>query len=187
MNFREENAEIRTDLFACERVRTLSKKSLDRESVQELRRLDRFWPFFGVFRCPVFDSFTQHYIEKLGKKKPTKNTLFWVHKNNCCFRKSSELFLLRGQIDGLQLTGQGGMNFSENIILFPHHEFSLTLSLERKRYSFVCGRAEERTHTRARTKIWHHHRKTTLRNEARRTTTRAPGRRNRSSPRTRSL
>jgi hypothetical protein len=49
MNFREENAEIRIDLFACERVRTLSKKSLDRESVQGLRRLDRFWPFFGVF------------------------------------------------------------------------------------------------------------------------------------------
>ena len=133
-----------------------------------------------------------YIYRKTGEKEThEKHSLFGSikHKNNCCFRKSSdELFLPRGgQIDGLQLTGQGGMNFSENIILFPHHEFSLTLSLERKRYSFVCGRAEERTHTRARTKIWHHHRKTTLRNEARRTTTRAPGRRNRSSPRTRSL
>ena len=108
MNFREENAEIRIDLFARARVRTLSKKSLDRESVQGLRRLDRFWPFFGVFRCPVFDSFTQHYIEKLGKKKPTKNTLFWVIKTTAAENQSSELFLPRGQIDGLQLTGQGG-------------------------------------------------------------------------------
>ena len=76
MNFRDENAEIRIDLFARARVRTLSKKSLDRESVRDLRRLDRFWPFFGVLGV-LFStrSHEQHYIEKLGKKKPTKNTL----------------------------------------------------------------------------------------------------------------
>ena len=106
MNFREENAEIRIDLFACERVRTLSKKSLDRESVQGLRRLDRFWPFFGVFRCPVFDSFTQHYIEKLGKKKPTpENTRFGSINKQLLRPKIIRALSPAGQIDGL--TGQG--------------------------------------------------------------------------------
>jgi len=78
MNFRDENAEIRIDLFARSHVRTLSKKSLDRESVQDCRRIDRFWPFFGVFRCPVFDSFTRAallYRKLFGEKKTTNKTL----------------------------------------------------------------------------------------------------------------
>jgi hypothetical protein len=112
MNFREENAEIRIDLFACARVRTLSKKSLDRESVQGLRRLDRFWPFFGVFRCPVFDSFTQHCIEKLwGKRNPYEKHALLVHKKQLLLPKINHpsSFSRGGQIDdGLQLTGQGG-------------------------------------------------------------------------------
>ena len=75
-------------------------------------------------------------------------------------------------------------------ISFCSHTTSFSTSHSRlnARDTRLCAGGQKREHrTRARTKIWHHHRKTTLRNEARRTTTRAPGRRNRSSPRTRSL
>jgi hypothetical protein len=133
--------------------------------------------------CFRFVHTSSTILKNWGKRNPPKTLSFWVHKNKQLLLPK----IIRALFPEVKLSGltrQGGriflkISFSYLTRVFTSHSRFCTQEI-------LCSvREGRRENTHTRTKIWHHRR--TLRNEARRTTTRAPGRRNRSSPRTRSL